>query len=373
MATESNLVHENCDVYFAEDVIVFDVETTGKDPRKDRIVQIALIKIQNNGQVCTWNNYFNPCISREKQMAAFKIHKISPDTLLSKKPFQLYTSDILDIIGDTKYLAGHNVWFDWNFLYEEFKRFEGLLERLMSKNLILLDTYKMSIAAFPKIKRYRLQDVAEHLDIGINKQVFIKYGLSSPKKDKKEMIQVETSEGPGFHDALSDTFVTKEVLTSCVEEILKNTENKEHMGLSSIEHLTEQHEEFATDTHSLVLIDKHISGEISKTRRHELKELANRSMSTLLYTRGKMLKDLSKSSLQSDIDFLCSSTDINNERGKILREAILATSPEADIFDEESDEIFFNASLDDGKKRKTNNQITSHFQQKKLRIITVDE
>ena len=101
---------------------VFDLETTGLDISKDRIVQIAIIKIHPSGNKEELNLLINPEIKISDENAA--IHGITNDMVKEAESFKEAATKIIDFIGDSD-LAGYNSnKFDIPLLAEEFLRAE---------------------------------------------------------------------------------------------------------------------------------------------------------------------------------------------------------------------------------------------------------
>ncbi|MBK9338249.1 MAG: 3'-5' exonuclease [Lewinellaceae bacterium] len=103
------------------DIVFFDVETTGLNVVRDRIVQIALIKLFKNGNPpAEFSTLVNPGIPISEESMA--IHGITPKDLANKPTFQQLAQKIWDFIGNAD-LAGYNSnRFDVPMLMEEFAR-----------------------------------------------------------------------------------------------------------------------------------------------------------------------------------------------------------------------------------------------------------
>ena len=103
------------------DLVFFDVETTGLNVIRDRIVQIALVKLHKNGAEPTeFMTLINPGIPISEESMA--IHGITPADLRNKPTFQQVAQKIWDFIGDAD-LGGYNSnRFDVPMLMEEFAR-----------------------------------------------------------------------------------------------------------------------------------------------------------------------------------------------------------------------------------------------------------
>jgi DNA polymerase-3 subunit epsilon len=101
---------------------VFDLETTGTQVTKDRIVQIAIIKLLPNGEQKEYNQLINPGISIPEEITA--IHGITNDQVKNCSVFRDKAKEIAEFIGDSD-LAGYNSnKFDIPVLAEEFLRAE---------------------------------------------------------------------------------------------------------------------------------------------------------------------------------------------------------------------------------------------------------
>lgn len=105
------------------DIVFFDVETTGLNVVRDRIVQLAMIKLRKNGQPPEeFTSLINPGIPISEESMA--IHGITPKDLANKPTFRQLAQKIWDFIGDAD-LAGYNSnRFDVPMLMEEFAREE---------------------------------------------------------------------------------------------------------------------------------------------------------------------------------------------------------------------------------------------------------
>lgn len=104
-----------------KDLCFLDLETTGGDIMKDRIVQIALIKYPKDGGAAIERSYLvNP--GQPSSAEALGIHGLGEQELKGAPPFKLLAIELLDFIGDAD-LAGYNSnRFDIPVLMEEFSR-----------------------------------------------------------------------------------------------------------------------------------------------------------------------------------------------------------------------------------------------------------
>ncbi len=103
------------------DICFFDIESTGLNVIKDKILQLAIIKLRSDGspqeELCL---LINPGIPISEE--AMGIHGITPKDLANKPLFHQVSQQIFDFIGDSD-LAGYNCHrFDVPMLMEEFAR-----------------------------------------------------------------------------------------------------------------------------------------------------------------------------------------------------------------------------------------------------------
>lgn len=102
-------------------VVFFDIESTGLNVIKDRILQIALIKYEpNKPEPTELEMMINPGIPIAPE--AMAVHGITPEMLKNKPVFAQVAQQIFDFIGNAD-LGGYNSdRFDVPMLLEEFAR-----------------------------------------------------------------------------------------------------------------------------------------------------------------------------------------------------------------------------------------------------------
>jgi len=103
------------------DLCFFDVEATGLNVVRDRIVQIAIIKYFKDGkEPAEFSTLINPGIPISEE--AMAVHGITPKMLANQPTFQQVADKIYDFIGNSD-LGGYNSnRFDVPILMEEFAR-----------------------------------------------------------------------------------------------------------------------------------------------------------------------------------------------------------------------------------------------------------
>ena len=141
---------------------VVDLETTGHSSKSgDRIIQIAIVQIQNGTILRTYNTFVQP----DRPIPPFiaQLTTIDDETVAEAPRFESIAEHVRDLLDDTVFVA-HNVQFDEPFLRHEMERVG-----VDSWHGPTLDTVELVKIAYPTASSYRLQDIAETLGIPLAK------------------------------------------------------------------------------------------------------------------------------------------------------------------------------------------------------------
>ena len=101
---------------------VVDLETTGFDPQKDRIVQMAAVLVNGRGEVVdTFDTVVKPESPEEYEHGAEHVHGISRQMVENGMPLSDALSRIWSLT-DGRVFTAHNARFDISFLEAESNR-----------------------------------------------------------------------------------------------------------------------------------------------------------------------------------------------------------------------------------------------------------
>ncbi len=101
--------------------IILDTETTGLDPRADRVIEIGGVELVNKFPTGrTYHQYINPG-DRRIHPEAMAVHGISDADVADKPQFAAIADDFLAFIEGAAVVA-HNATFDASFLNAELER-----------------------------------------------------------------------------------------------------------------------------------------------------------------------------------------------------------------------------------------------------------
>jgi len=133
-----------------------DIETTGTSARHDRVIEIGILRVENDRIVKKYNQLINP----ETHVSSFitQITGITPDDLADAPTFEIVKDEVYELLQDSIFVA-HNVRFDHGFLKNEFKRHDM---NLAAKQLC---TVKLSRKLFPQHRHHNLDAIIERFHI----------------------------------------------------------------------------------------------------------------------------------------------------------------------------------------------------------------
>ncbi len=136
---------------------IFDLETTGLSPSRDRIVEIAAIRIELDGATTRFQSLVNP--GCPIPAAATRVHNISNEMVSAAPTFRNVAPEFMTLArGST--LVAHNARFDLGFLQESLFRAGHELWKGQT-----MDTLKLTRQVFAGLPSYSLQNLRFSLDL----------------------------------------------------------------------------------------------------------------------------------------------------------------------------------------------------------------
>ncbi len=128
---------------------VFDLETTGMSPVCDRIVELAAVRVDKDGNYIRYQTLINP--ERKIPYSASAVHHIDDNMVCDAPVFAEIAPEFMDFAAGSV-LVGHNVRFDLGFLQESLCRSGMTLWQGKT-----VDTIKLLKCSHPGLPSYRLQ------------------------------------------------------------------------------------------------------------------------------------------------------------------------------------------------------------------------
>lgn len=99
--------------------VALDLETSGLDPNRHRIVEAALLRYENGRELAVWRSLINPGLISHP--VATMIHGLTAADLKEAPTFAEVAPSLLDFLGDGPPLAYYAP-FDYGFLRAETQR-----------------------------------------------------------------------------------------------------------------------------------------------------------------------------------------------------------------------------------------------------------
>ncbi len=138
--------------------IVFDIETTGLSPKKERITEIGAVRLKNGEIKETFSTFVNP----EKHIPEkiTEITGITDDMVADAPSEEQAVRSFFDFCGDNAVVVAHNASFDTSFMKEAAERC-GL-----PYTLTHIDTLAISRGIFSQLSKHKLDSIAKFLKLG---------------------------------------------------------------------------------------------------------------------------------------------------------------------------------------------------------------
>ncbi|MCF7791464.1 MAG: 3'-5' exonuclease [Victivallales bacterium] len=168
---------------------VFDLETTGMSPVYNRIVEIAGIRIETDGDLKYYSSIVNPNCYISKKIS--RIHNITNEMVVKYPAFDKVGLEFINF-SEGSTLVAHNARFDLSFLQESLAR-----QNLGTWGGRTMDTIPLIKQAYPGLKSYSLQYL-------------------------KGVFGLDSDTGPA-HRAFADVEWTMEIFTMTMKRLLNIT------------------------------------------------------------------------------------------------------------------------------------------------------
>lgn len=158
------------------DYVIFDFETTGLNPKSDRIIQIGAVKIVHGEVVAKYSTYVNPMKNITKKIT--EINGITNEMVMDAPTEDVALPEFMEFIKKLP-ITAYNLSFDLNFLVAALDRIETDLGVIGC-----FDSLMIAKKEYPELPNHKLETVVKSI---------------SPNYCQN-------------HDALDDCFAVKEIL-----------------------------------------------------------------------------------------------------------------------------------------------------------------
>ncbi len=191
-----------------------DVETTGSSPVYDRIIEVGIIRVEDNKVVETYQSLINP----EMYLNPFitQITGITSEELEDAPSFSQVKDDIYTLLDGCTFVA-HNARFDYGFVKNELRRYN------MPFQAKTMCTVKLSRQLFPQYKKHSLDSLIERFHFKCEKR----HRALDDAKVMWEFFQLVQNKFPG------------EKIQAAIDRVMKKTYLPSALPQNTLEEIPE--------------------------------------------------------------------------------------------------------------------------------------
>ena len=176
--------------------VVFDIESTGLDKNKCKVIEIGAVKVANGRIIDRWSTFVNPGVKIPKKIT--DLTSITDSMVRDAQTFEEQIDEFLEFCKGSVMVA-HNANFDMGFMKTEAERCGR------NFNLPYLDTLILARCMYKELPNHRLDTLCKHLgvinahhhravdDAEATAQAFVKM-LDTLKKNGKTELKAYNTE-----------------------------------------------------------------------------------------------------------------------------------------------------------------------------------
>lgn len=136
--------------------VCIDLETTGLNPKTDKIMEIGAVKVEKGVEVQCYQTFINP--GRKPEERVLELTGINLSDLEGAPYIEDVLAELLDFLGDSV-LVGHRIIFDYSFLKK------AALDQKLEFQKSGLDTLRMARVYLPDVEKKTLEYLCNYFEI----------------------------------------------------------------------------------------------------------------------------------------------------------------------------------------------------------------
>ena len=154
-----DIVEESRGQSLDDKYVVFDIETTGFSPEKNKIIEIGAVKVENGKITDRYSTFVNP-----KVPIPFRIEELTSirdDMVMDSPEIDVILPEFMEFCRDCTMVA-HNADFDMSFIKKNAK------DLGIDCNPTIVDTVALARFLLPQLNRFKLDTVAKAVGVSLD-------------------------------------------------------------------------------------------------------------------------------------------------------------------------------------------------------------
>lgn len=142
--------------YRLDSYVCLDLETTGLNPKRDRIIEIGAVRVRQGREVNSFSTFVNP--GRQLEMRITELTGIRDEDLAQAPDISRVLPELLDFLGEDV-LVGHRISFDYAFVKK------AALDAKRDFQAKGLDTLQMARKYLTEVEKKNLKYLCRYFQI----------------------------------------------------------------------------------------------------------------------------------------------------------------------------------------------------------------
>lgn len=202
-----------------EEYTALDLETTGLNPKRDKIIEIGAVKIREGRAVDSFRSFVNPW--RKLEEGVCRLTGISDGMLKEAPGMEEVLEPLIDFIGEDV-LVGHRIIFDYSFIKK------AAVNRSMAFEKKGIDTLKLARKFLPELESRKLEFLCGYYGI--------EHKAHRALEDARASSDLYRKLAELFYAGNEEEFMPRQLLFSAKKEMPVTKRQKERLYKLSDKH-----------------------------------------------------------------------------------------------------------------------------------------